>query len=176
MKKFVLFLLTCALLLSFVSCVRYHAKAEDVAYSVYERADGTVVTSQTPIVFSESFLAETAVQTWNTKPEEGDPEALPEERIILIDEQSEFDAAFVECPFEVDLETEMIVVYTFSFIYSRPTLIKNVSFSDGTLSLKLASKRAGWGVKDASMPYQRYVVVKLDKLDVKEIKVDYKIQ
>lgn len=176
MKKLIPLLLLCAILFSFVSCVRYHAKAEDVAYSVYERADGTVVTSQTPIVFSESFLAETAVLTRNTKPEEGDPEALPKERIILIDEQSEFDAAFVECPFEVDLETEMIVVYTFSFLYSRPTLIKNVSFSDGTLSLELTNKRAKWGAGDTCMPYQRYVVVKLDKLDVDEVKVDYKIR
>ena len=176
MKKLIPLLLLCAILFSFVSCVRYRAEAYDVAYSVFERADGTVVTSQNPIVFSESFLAETEVLTWNTKPVEGDPETLPETRIILIDEQSEFDAAFVACPFDVDPETEMVVVYTFSFIYSRPTLIKDVSFSDGVLSLKLANKRARLGVKDACAPFQRYVIIKLDKLDVDDIKVDYKIQ
>ena len=95
---------------------------------------------------------------------------------FLIDDQAEFDAAFVKCPFDIDLETEMIVVYTLTFINRRETKIKNVSFSDGTLSLELTNKRAKWGANDTCMPYQRYVVVKLDKLDVDEVKVDYKIR
>lgn len=173
MKKIIPFLLICVLLFTFVSCVRYHAEAVDVAVVVYKTSDGTVVTKHDPIVLTESFRSETAVRIGNTLPEGVDLDALPETRTILIDDQDEFDAAFENCPFEVDLSTEMIVVYTFSFINSRPTVIKKVSFSDGTLSLKLENKRAKWGVKDACMPYQRYVIVKLDKLDVTEVKVTY---
>lgn len=178
MKKFALFLLVCALLFSFVSCVRYHAEAEDVAVCYWKDYDGNNVLTEDPIVFTESFRIQTMVKgALNGYEAEGlDPGTLPETRTILIDDQAEFDAAFENCPFEVDLSTEMIVVYTFSFIYSRPTVIKKVSFSDGTLSLKLENKRAKWGVKDACMPYQRYVIIKLDKLDVDEVKVDYKIR
>ena len=171
MKKIVPILLVCALLLAFSSCGKYHAEATDVAVVFYEAADGTVVAEHDPIVLTESFRSETAVRGWNSHLDEGD--ALPKNRTILIDDQEEFDAAFENCPFDVDLEKEMIVVYTFSFIYSRPTLIKKVSFSDGALSIKLENKRAKWGVKDACTPYQRYVIVKLDKLDVTEVKVTY---
>ena len=113
---------------------------------------------------------------WNRDAGISDPDALPSSRTILIDDQAEFDAAFVKCPFDIDLETEMIVVYTLTFINRRETKIKNVSFSDGTLSLELTNKRAKWGAKDTCMPYQRYVIIKLDKLDVDEVKVDYKIR
>ena len=180
MKKFALFLLVCALLFSFVSCVRYHAEAEDVAVFYYEdRSKKTYVgqglTKQS--VFQESFLSETMVSgEWNRDAGISDPGALPSSRTILIDDQAEFDAAFVKCPFDIDLETEMIVVYTLTFINRRETKIKNVSFSDGTLSLELTNKRAKWGAKDTCMPYQRYVIIKLDKLDVDEVKVDYKIR
>lgn len=180
MKKFALFLLVCALLFSFVSCVRYHAEAEDVAVFYYEdRSKNTYVgqglTEQS--VFQETFLSETMVSgSWNAYAEIDDPGALPPSRTILIDDQAEFDAAFVKCPFDIDLETEMIVVYTLTFTNRRETKIKNISFSDGVLSLELTNKRAKWGAKDTCMPYQRYVVVKLDKLDVDEVKVDYKIR
>ena len=178
MKKFALFLLVCALLFSFVSCVRYHAEAEDVAVCYRKDYDGNNVLTEDPIVFTESFRIQTMVKgALNGYEAEGlDPETLPETRTILIVDQDEFDAAFENCPFEVDLSTEMIVVYTLTFINRRETKIKNVSFSDGTLSLELTNKRAKWGVKDACMPYQRYVIIKLDKLDVDEVKVDYKIR
>ena len=113
---------------------------------------------------------------WNAYAEIDDPGALPPSRTILIDDQAEFDAAFVKCPFDIDLENEMIVVYTLTFKNRRETKIKNVSFSDGVLSLELTNKRAKWGAPDTCMPYQRYVVVKLDKRDVDEVKVDYKIR
>lgn len=176
MKKILSFFLLFAALFLLASCNKLHATACDVAVDIYKTSDGTVVTKHDPIVLTESFRSETAVRIGNTLPEDGDLDALPETRTILIDDQDEFDAAFENCPFEVDLSTEMIVVYTFSFIYSRPTVIKKVSFSDGTLSLKLENKRAKWGVKDACMPYQRYVIVKLDKLDVTEVKVTYTVK
>ena len=175
MKKIVPILLACALLLTFVSCVKYHAEVTDASVFYYKDHDGNYVFGQKQPVLTDAFRADTMVRGgWDA--EGVDTDTLPEERTILIDEQAEFDAAFENCPFDVDLENEMIVVYTFSFIYSRPTLIKKVSFSDGTLSLKLESKRAKWGVKDASMPYQRYVIIKLDKLDVTEVKVDYTVR
>ena len=114
--------------------------------------------------------------SWNEYAEIDDPDSLPSSRTILIDNRAEFDAAFVECPFDFDPETEMIVVYTITAINRREIKIKNVSFSDGVLSLKLTNKRVKWGAKDTCMPYQRYVIIKLDKLDVDEVKVDYKIR
>ena len=87
MKKFALFLLVCALLFSFVSCVRYHAEAEDVAVFYYEdRSKNTYVgqglTEQS--VFQESFLSETMVSgEWNRDAGISDPDALPSSRTIL---------------------------------------------------------------------------------------------
>ncbi len=178
MKKLIPVLLVFALLFGFSSCVKYHAEAADVAICYRKDHDGNNVLTEDPIVFTESFRIQTMVKgALNGYEAEGlDPETLPETRTVLIDEKDEFDAAFVACPFEVDLEKEMIVVYVISFTNSRPTVIKKVSFTDGVLSIKMENKRAKWGVKDACMPYQRYVVVKLDKLDVDEVKVDYKIR
>ena len=177
MKKIIPFLLICVLLFTFVSCVRYHAEAVDVAVFHFENQGiktyvGQGLSEQN--VFQESFLSETMVSgSWNVYAEINDPDALPSSRTILIDNQTDFDATFADCPVEVDFNSEMIVVYTLTFMTRRETKIKNVSFSDGTLSLKLENKRAKWGVKDACMPYQRYVIVKLDKLDVTEVKVTY---
>ena len=180
MKKSIPFLLICVLLFAFVSCVRYHAEAVDVAVFYYEKQGKKTYVGQglsEQNVFQESFLSETTVSgEWNVYAEINDPDALPSSRTILIDNQEDFDATFTDCPVEVDFNSEMIVVYTMTSLNRRETKVKKTKIDDGVLSVELYNKHPEKRGGDTCIPYQRYVIVKLDKLDVTEVKVTYTVK
>ena len=107
---------------------------------------------------------------------ENDPEdeANPTSRFRVIRSREDQDAVFTsEAPIEVDYSREMLVVYTFTSAYVREIKIKKAKIASDELQLVLEMKKPfslGF-VADACTPFQRYVVVKLDKQEISNVEV-----
>lgn len=105
--------------------------------------------------------------------------SYPKERIFVITSSEEYDAIFSEnANINVDFSKEMLIVYTFTAQYTREIRINGISIKDNecTLSLKMIKPFTFfWLIGDHAMPYQRYVVVKMNKVDVKKVNVTLKI-
>lgn len=110
---------------------------------------------------------------------ENDPEdeANPESRFCVVRSREDQAAVFTEeAPIEVDYSREMLVVYTFTSIYVREIRIKEAKIESGELKLVLEMKKPFGGdlnifVADACAPFQRYVVVKLDRQEISNVEV-----
>ena len=97
---------------------------------------------------------------------------LPETRIIVITNQKTLDEIFTKFP-KVDFEKEMVLVYCYTDSYSRKYLVENVVLDGDTLTVKIgmASGLFGDFVFDASLPFTRFCVIKLDKVESKNINI-----
>ncbi len=102
-------------------------------------------------------------------------ENCPKERTFVIGSAKEFEDVFIVTPQEygVDFESQMLVIYTCTAINVRQVSIKRVSYSSGSLNIKLKTKTPAHGVGDTCQPYQRYMFITMDKLDVTLVTVDY---
>ena len=169
LKRVFSILLAVSFLLTFSACGNQNvATAYDVAITHNETVDTNVD------AFQESFLSASIVQgDWCISSDSSDAESFPETRTILVDNQEDFDATFANCPIDVNLDSEMIVIYTASSNNRRETKVKKAFVSDGTLTIELYSKHPKNGGKDTCTPYQRYVIVKLDKASVNQVEVTY---
>ena len=95
-------------------------------------------------------------------------ENSPPSRSFIITEEAEFKSVFTDCPISVDFDNEMVLLYVFGDIYPyREYHLKKTALEDKTLNIyyKLESTNK----KDATMPFQRCMMVKLDKLDITEV-------
>lgn len=167
MKKALSLLLLLAVLPILASCNKLHADA--VVADVYYR-DGVPYDPNGEIFFTEPFLSETRVREWNSAET---PDGLPETRTVVIGDETRCDEVFTDCPFAVDFETEIIVIYATGSIYVRPIRVKNTALSGGVLKIELSAKKSGSGA-DAASPHERYVVIKLDKVAFDRVDVEYK--
>ncbi|WP_285819603.1 hypothetical protein [Bacteroides acidifaciens] len=97
-------------------------------------------------------------------------DSYPKARTFIVDNQEKYDQILLADITELDVnfEKQMLVVYTFTTIYHRKNSIKNLSVHNQTLNInyKMESK---FGVGDASQPYQRWFVVKLDTLEITSV-------
>ncbi len=105
-------------------------------------------------------------------------EEYPRTRAFIVDTQEAYDEIFhknVQIP--VDFETEMLVVCTFTSNYVRPVRIDRVKQNGDTLSVTLKEKRPTsifLTVGAACAPYQRYVVLKMDRRSVTDVSLTVK--
>lgn len=98
--------------------------------------------------------------------EEGD---YPDSRTLLINTQAQYDAVFASTAgIDIDFQNEMIVVYSFVATNTREITIQKASVLEDAVKIELKVANAENGIKDTSMPYQRYVVIKISKTDRKE--------
>ena len=70
--------------------------------------------------------------------------------------------------FDIDFDTQMLVVYTFETIYHRNNNLVSLEADEDVLTITYKMEKKS-GVGDASQPYQRWFVVRLDKLDVDSV-------
>jgi hypothetical protein len=100
----------------------------------------------------------------------------PTYKIYIVREQSAFEQIFNGFPTEINFENEMLIIYIFTTIYSRPCSIKRISIYDkiGHFALKIEFKieSVQFGHYDSSMPYQRCFVVKMARLNIDEVIFD----
>lgn len=94
----------------------------------------------------------------------------PESRSFIVTNRKSFERMIIDdfTEFEVDFDKEMLVVYTFATEYVLPAKIANVELTDRTLTVNYNIEliaRAG----SARRPFQRWFIVKLDKLDITSV-------
>ena len=100
-----------------------------------------------------------------------DPE-YPTTRTLIIHSMDEYKEIFTSTiDSAVDFQSQMIVVYSFADINKRTIEIKKISTSEDSINIVLAHKKVSSGIGDTCIPYQRYVVIKMNKNDFNDIKV-----
>ncbi len=109
-----------------------------------------------------------------------DSETYPRTRAFLVDTQEVYDEIFKpDTQIPVDFDHEMLVVCTFTSTYVRPVEITKIKQNGETLSVTLKEKQKSdfffaVRVSAACQPYQRYVVLKMDKLAVTSVELTVK--
>jgi len=96
--------------------------------------------------------------------------SLPEDYTLIIRNEEDYNKIFKDS-LKINFDKVMLVVYIYSSVYSSEVKITEVELEDGELSIDFKHKlvvRAG----SASMPLQKYIVFKLDKLNFHKIDVD----
>jgi hypothetical protein len=97
-----------------------------------------------------------------------DPETrLPATRTFIVTDREQFEEIFVKNieELEVDFDSEMLIVYTFGTEYVLPAYILDMNLSDNELAIDYTIPQyleAG----SAATPFQRWFVIKLDKLEI----------
>ena len=104
-----------------------------------------------------------------------DKDPHPKTLTFIVENQEEYDQIFNDNAdqLDIDFDTQMLVVYTFSTVYHRDNKITSMDIDNGVLTIiyKMDSNRSVIGLNraDASLPYQRWFVVKLDKQEINSV-------
>lgn len=97
---------------------------------------------------------------------------VPVSRTFVIKTQEEYDNIIVRnANLNVDFASEIIVVYTYTSDYVRDIKIDDIQVVEQNLNIKLSLSKASKGAGDAVQPFQRYVVLKMKKIDFVTIEV-----
>jgi len=128
-----------------------------------------------PLAFREDFLKENrtyGVLFWNGN---GDPwdirnlewdETSQKFRAFIITEKAQMDEIFSVYP-AIDFEKDMVVMYAYTCIYmGRELKITSVTLDNKNLKIDFKIVAGKPGYKDASMPQTRFLVLRMDKLDI----------
>lgn len=132
--------------------------------------------------FKESFLKENMTLGAYYENENYDPtdensheylldETSPRNRTFVVTEQSQLDEMFEVFQFPIDFETKMLIIYIYTDCYLRAQILESVRLEEDTLKIEFKIKPGKWGYADARQPYQRTLVVELDRLDVETVSV-----
>jgi len=109
---------------------------------------------------------------WDSEDEENREylydETSPAFRTHIIKEQRELDLVFNNPP-QVSFDEEMIIVYIFTAINARQQILKDLRLEDNTFKIEFTTKEAKPGYKDTSMPMRRFIVIKMEKLDITNV-------
>lgn len=102
-----------------------------------------------------------------------DDALLPKKRFFLVTSQGEFDETFAteaEGP-KVELETQMLVVYTFVSTDHQKNRLVSIALENQTLDVAYDVESPCTIVPCGyvSSPYQRWFVLQLDRLDVVDV-------
>jgi len=94
----------------------------------------------------------------------------PKFRTYIITEKSRLDEIFSVYP-GIDLKKEMVVMYAFTSIYNgRKLKITSITLNNKSLEIEFRYARKMPGVLDGSEPIGRFLVLKMDKLDINTVK------
>lgn len=120
--------------------------------------------------FQEAFLKENRTEGADYDDAVLEDDALPKSRAIIIQTREMFDAVFAKDAegFAVDFASEMLVLYTFTSEYRREIELVSMSVEDQTVTFHYEMKDPSlfFAVGDAVRPFQRFVLVKMDRLEV----------
>ena len=125
------------------------------------------------IRYQEEWLKENHVYgAYDENGEENYDENTPKSRTYIIKTRTELNEVFSEFP-EIDFEKEMVLVYCYRTIYIRKQVLEKVVLDGNVLNVEFNVVKGKIGHADASAPSRRMLVVKLDKLDITEVKITY---
>lgn len=94
----------------------------------------------------------------------------PTKRVFIVKNQEEYNKTFNKnvSNFNLNFDTQMLIVYTFVDIYHRNNSLVSLDVVEDVLTITYKMQKKS-GVGDASKPYQRWFVVKLDMLSVDSV-------
>jgi hypothetical protein len=128
------------------------------------------------LAFKKDFLMENMTygaiyQNENWDPDDASSEELIEDqtspvfRTYIITEKTQLDEVFSVFP-DIDFEKEMIVMYAYTSVYGRKRIITSITLDNKNLKIAFKIAEGKPGYNDASMPQRRFLIIKLDKLDI----------
>ena len=99
-------------------------------------------------------------------------EASPKapERSFIITEEEEYSRILADSPISIDFDREMVVLYTCADTSQREYRMKELAFSDKTLTVSVKLKYRN--VNDSVMPYQRWFMLVTKKTEISEVKFE----
>lgn len=122
----------------------------------------------------ETFLTENRVQAYY--PDENDEsgyvydEESPRSRSFIIADEEEYGRIFPKAQCDIDFEKEMVILYIFGDVYpNREYYLKSMEIADNVLTVQTKLEERFPPVGDASAPYQRCFMIKMDKTEIKEV-------
>jgi hypothetical protein len=92
-------------------------------------------------------------------------ETSPKFRTFIITEKARLDEIFSVYP-EIDFEKEMVVMYAYTSMYGRARIITSITLDNKNLKIEFKISEGKPGYADASMPFTRFLVLRMDKLDI----------
>lgn len=99
-----------------------------------------------------------------------DPDC-PDSRTVLISNLEQFNSVFSsDATLDIDFQSEMLVVYSYTAINTRNLSIHKSSNIDGIFKIELITEKNISG-KDTCIPYQRYVIIKINNTSFNEVEV-----
>lgn len=117
--------------------------------------------------FNEEFLLNN--KTFGAYLNDGyyiDDEKYPKERMIIINNESDFNKAFKNFE-DIDLNQEMIVIHAFTTASNSEYELKKIKISEKKLIIEYVSKKTnGINPPNASVPDTKWLVVRINRLDV----------
>ena len=152
MKKRMFLGITLLSLFSLVGCsgsYKYHA-------TLYESSDWV----------TDSFAKENKVQDAKYGSKKTDAESYPTSRTITVEDSAKYKGVFNDGvkELETDFDKQMLVVYTTYSIYHRDLHLESIDLKNGTMTITIKEDDGKIGVGYASAPYQRWMIVKQDKV------------
>ncbi len=166
MKNSVVVSVLLAMVLIFTSCFASQEKlpSDTGDFVVYEVL---------PDNLTESFTAENRTYGAFYDEERFEDTSFPKSRVFVIKSQRDLEKIFSKeiDHATIDYRSEMYVLYTFTTEYRREFLIESSSVSkDGiVINYSLKSPESDEPVGDAVRPFQRFVLIKMNRVDVDSI-------
>lgn len=90
---------------------------------------------------------------------------LPGDYTYVVKTKEHAEEIFYELPFETNFDEQMLIIYIFTDLYNRPYEIKKISCRHGELRIDVELQSVPFGVLDGVAPYQRVIIIQMDKLD-----------
>lgn len=95
-------------------------------------------------------------------------ETSPKDRTFIIDNQDTFDTIFEKNMLTVDFGKQVLYLYIFADVYpNRNYVIKNILIKEN--KLRIYYKLENNSKKDATAPYQRCLIVVMEKTDTSSV-------
>jgi len=94
----------------------------------------------------------------------------PNSRIFIVRDSNSFNETFTSFPPEVNFENEMLILYAFTCSHGGwPFQLRNINANEQVLNVRYRMKRVTHGINNASQPWTRWFVIRMDKLDITEV-------
>lgn len=93
-------------------------------------------------------------------------DALPKSRAWLIATPADYDGMLMGTPFNCDFDNQMLVLYTFTTAYVRTVKLTKASKNDSVLDIEFEMVKPKGTGGGAVRDYQRWLLIKLDKIEV----------
>lgn len=95
----------------------------------------------------------------------------PSSRVFTVSDEAEYNRIFSNSPMNIDFEYERVILYIFSDVYpEREYRLKKIEVNGEVLIVK--TKLEQKNVDDAAMPYQRCIALKINKVEINEVKFE----